>query len=92
MGGCPPPPYAPSFLVEREPAESPPERGGDGAEVQQSGLDVINHLLGQVGRFGKVGILEPEEIQAGLVAGGEFGVGELPPLPRTRRLTPPGCS
>src|SRR5690606_20437415 len=61
------------------------QHGGDGAEVRQAGLDVFDDLLREISRLGKVFeigeavVLEPEEIEAALVACGQFGMGELPP-------------
>ncbi len=61
------------------------EGGGAGAEAFESGFDVLDDLLGEVGGLGQaveVGeavVLQPEEVEAGFIAGGQLGVGELPP-------------
>ena len=61
------------------------EGGRDGAETFEAGLDVLDDLLGEIGGLGQaveVGeavVLQPEEVEAGFIAGGQLGVGELPP-------------
>ena len=56
-----------------------------GSEAVQAGFEVIDDLFREVRGFrqvvevGEAVVLEPEEVQAGLVPGDEFFIGELPP-------------
>ena len=54
-------------------------------QTRQSRLQALDDLFGQLLRLGQVVevgeavVLQPEEVEAGFVAGGQLGVGELPP-------------
>lgn len=61
------------------------QRGAYRSETCKACLDVVDDLFGEDLGFGKVVevfkavVFEPEEVEASLVAGDEFLVGELPP-------------
>ena len=63
----------------------PSQRGEHGAEVVQAGFDIFDDVFVQIFRIGKVVqvgetfVFEPEDVQAGFVAGDDVGVGIFAP-------------